>query len=65
VVFYASMNASSGCAVCSGCPAPVKRLALIACLVHKARMRVRDNLATMFCKRVATKIKKAKAELVL
>jgi phytoene/squalene synthetase len=26
-------------------------------------MRVRDNLAAMFCKRVATKIKKAKAEL--
>ncbi|WP_225845179.1 DUF4158 domain-containing protein [Streptomyces sp. HPF1205] len=29
----------------------------------KRRMRVRDDLATMFCKRVATKIKKAKAEL--
>ncbi|TWF92197.1 uncharacterized protein DUF4158 [Streptomyces brevispora] len=42
---------------------PVKRLALIACLVHKARMRVRDDLATMFCKRVATKIKKARTEL--
>jgi hypothetical protein len=26
-------------------------------------MRVRDDLATMFCKRVATKVKKAKAEL--
>ncbi|MDX3778302.1 hypothetical protein [Streptomyces europaeiscabiei] len=26
-------------------------------------MRVRDDLATMFCKRAATKIKKAKAEL--
>ncbi|GAB2465672.1 Tn3 family transposase [Streptomyces incanus] len=43
--------------------APVKRIALIACLTYKARMRVRDDLATMFCKRVATKIKKAKAEL--
>ncbi|MGW5119323.1 hypothetical protein ACWEQ8_28345 [Streptomyces noursei] len=43
--------------------APVKRLALIACLVHKARMRVRDDLATRFCKRVATKIKKAKTKL--
>ncbi|WP_094792137.1 Tn3 family transposase [Streptomyces kasugaensis] len=42
---------------------PVKRLALVACLAHKARMRVRDDLATMFCKRVAMKIKKAKAEL--
>ncbi|WP_331754319.1 Tn3 family transposase (plasmid) [Streptomyces sp. NBC_00012] len=41
----------------------VKRLALVACLVHKARMRVRDDLATMFCKRVATEIKKAKQEL--
>lgn len=43
--------------------APVKRIALVAALTHKARMRVRDDLATMFCKRVATKIKKAKAEL--
>jgi hypothetical protein len=42
---------------------PVKRLALVACLTHKARMRVRDDLATMFCKRVALKIKKAKVEL--
>jgi len=42
---------------------PVKRIALVAALTHKARMRVRDDLATMFCKRVATKIKKAKAEL--
>ncbi|WP_331743559.1 Tn3 family transposase (plasmid) [Streptomyces sp. NBC_00873] len=43
--------------------APVKQVALIACLTHKARMRGRDDLATMFCKRVATKIKKAKQEL--
>ncbi|WP_326771166.1 Tn3 family transposase (plasmid) [Streptomyces sp. NBC_01591] len=42
---------------------PVKRIALVAALTHKARMRVRDDLAMMFCKRVATKIKKAKAEL--
>ncbi|WP_176482526.1 Tn3 family transposase [Streptomyces albidoflavus] len=42
---------------------PVKRIALVAALTHKARMRVRDDLATMFCKRVAMKIKKAKAEL--
>ncbi|MDO0930413.1 hypothetical protein QQY66_01375 [Streptomyces sp. DG2A-72] len=41
----------------------VKRVALIACLVHKARMRVRDDLATMFCKPMALKIKRAKAEL--
>ena len=43
--------------------ATVKRIALLACLAHKARMRVRDDLATMFCKRVAMKIKKAKEEL--
>ncbi|MEH0553970.1 hypothetical protein [Streptomyces sp. B21-101] len=42
---------------------PVKRIALVAALTHKARMRMRGDLATMFCKRVATKIKKAKAEL--
>ncbi|MFH8683608.1 hypothetical protein [Streptomyces lydicus] len=42
---------------------PVKRIALVAALTHRARMWVRDDLATMFCKRVAMKIKKAKAEL--
>jgi TnpA family transposase len=43
--------------------APVKRVAMLACLVHKTRMRTRDELATMFCKRVATKVKRAKDEL--
>ncbi|MFD4653222.1 hypothetical protein [Streptomyces sp. NPDC058441] len=43
--------------------AAMKRIALLACLAHKARMRVRDDLATMFCKRVAMKIKKAREEL--
>jgi hypothetical protein len=43
--------------------APIKQIALIACLTHKARMRDRDDLATMFTKRVATKIKRAKEEL--
>lgn len=42
---------------------PVKRLALVACLVHTARMRARDDLAEMLCKRVATNLKKAKTEL--
>ncbi|WP_432047838.1 hypothetical protein [Streptomyces asiaticus] len=41
----------------------VKRLALMVCLVHKARMRARDDLTTMFCKRVALQVKRAKAEL--
>ncbi|MFF4756663.1 Tn3 family transposase [Streptomyces sp. NPDC002514] len=43
--------------------APVKRVALVPCLVHKARMRVRDDLATMLCKRIGTKAKRAKEEL--
>ena len=40
-----------------------KRLALVACLVHTARMRARDDLAEMLCKRVASIVKKAKTEL--
>ncbi|MGW2870895.1 Tn3 family transposase [Kitasatospora sp. NPDC001225] len=43
--------------------AEVKRVTLIACLVHKARMRVRDDLTTMFAKRVAIKAKRARTEL--
>lgn len=43
--------------------AEAKRITLMACLVHKARMRVRDDLTTMFCKRVAIKVKKARTEL--
>lgn len=41
----------------------VKRLALMVCLKHKARMRARDDLTTMFCQRVALQVKRAKAEL--
>ena len=40
-----------------------KKLALVACLVHTARMRARGDLAEMLCKRVASIIKKAKDEL--
>jgi TnpA family transposase len=40
-----------------------RRLALIACLLHLARIRARDDVATMFCKRVAAITKKAKDEL--
>ncbi|MFJ7996397.1 DUF4158 domain-containing protein [Streptomyces sp. NPDC096310] len=43
--------------------APDKRIAVLACMVHKAQMRARDDLATMFCKRVALKTKRAKSEL--
>jgi len=42
---------------------PVKRLALVACLVHTARMRGRDDLAETPCKRVAANVKLAGAEL--
>ena len=35
----------------------------MACLVHTARMRARDDLAEMLCKRVAAIVKKARAEL--
>lgn len=41
----------------------VKRVVLLACLVHEARQRARDDLAEMLCKRVARNIKRAKAEL--
>ncbi|MGW0672353.1 Tn3 family transposase [Streptomyces sp. NPDC002746] len=40
-----------------------RRVALIACLAAKARMRARDDVATMFCKRMAAKAKKAREEL--
>ncbi|MET8170546.1 hypothetical protein ABZT34_41065 [Streptomyces sp. NPDC005329] len=36
----------------------VKQLALLVCLVRKARMRARDALTTMFCKRVALQVKR-------
>ena len=41
----------------------VKRLALVACLVNTARMRARDDLAEMLCKRVPANVKRARAEL--
>jgi hypothetical protein len=40
-----------------------KKVALVACLVHVARQKARDDLAEMLCKRVATITKKAKHEL--
>ncbi|MEV3927782.1 hypothetical protein AB0K41_43755 [Actinomadura coerulea] len=35
----------------------------MACLVHTARVQARDDLAEMFCKRVAGNVKKAKTKL--
>ena len=43
--------------------APAKRTVLLACMVHVARTRARDDLAEMFCKRMASITKRAKAEL--
>jgi hypothetical protein len=33
--------------------APEKKRALVAALIHTARVRARDEIATMFCKRMA------------
>ncbi|WP_165953758.1 hypothetical protein [Streptomyces sp. 8K308] len=44
---------------------PVNRLAPIPCLAYKARMRVRGDLATMCCKRVATKVRTELEEIRL
>jgi hypothetical protein len=38
----------------------VKRIVLVACLLHQARVRARDDLAEMFCKRMATIHKKGR-----
>ena len=43
--------------------ARLKRTALLVCMVHEARARARDDLAEMFCKRVASITKRAKNEL--
>jgi len=43
--------------------APLKRTALLACLVHVARTRAHDDLAEMFCKRMASITKRARTEL--
>ncbi|WUK72987.1 DUF4158 domain-containing protein [Kribbella sp. NBC_00359] len=40
-----------------------RRQALIACLVHTARVRTRDDIATMFCKRLAAIHKNARERL--
>jgi hypothetical protein len=41
----------------------VKQVALLACLTHTARMRTRDDLAEMLCKRMASHVERAKTEL--
>ncbi|MGH9223842.1 MAG: DUF4158 domain-containing protein [Acidimicrobiales bacterium] len=43
--------------------ASLKRTALLACLVHSARGKARDELAELFCKRMASITKRARNEL--
>jgi len=40
-----------------------KRLALLVCLIHTARIRARDEVVAMFCKRMAAITKKAREKL--
>ncbi len=40
-----------------------KRLTLLVCLIHTARIRARDEVVTMFCKRMAAITKKAREHL--
>ena len=56
-------EAQAADAAVMGDVAQPKRTALLACLVHVAQTRARDELAEMFCKRVALIVKRAKAEL--
>ncbi|MGH3533337.1 MAG: hypothetical protein ACRDQG_01290, partial [Pseudonocardiaceae bacterium] len=49
--FAAEASAQDGASL--GDYDPVKRVALLACLVHIARARARDDLVEMLCKRVA------------
>jgi hypothetical protein len=56
-------EASAADAGVMGDVAPLKRTALLACMVHAATMRARDDLAEMFCKRTASITKRAKDEL--
>lgn len=56
-------EASAGDAAVLRDYAPDKRTALLACLVHSARARARDDVAEMFCKRVAKMTKQARNKL--
>ena len=40
-----------------------KRIAVLAALVHAVRAKARDDVAEMFCRRVATLTKRARVEL--
>ena len=56
-------EAAAADAAVMGDVAQPKRTALVACLVHVAQTRARDELAEMFCKRMALITKRARTEL--
>ncbi|MDQ6836938.1 MAG: hypothetical protein M3137_00990 [Actinomycetota bacterium] len=56
-------EASAGDAAVMGDVTRLKRTALLACMVHSAQTGARDDLAEMFCKRIASITKRAKTEL--
>ncbi len=56
-------EAAAADAAVMGDVAQPKRTALLVCLVHVAQAQARDDLAEMFCKRMASITKRAKTEL--
>jgi TnpA family transposase len=62
VADFAGEAAAADAAVIRDVSQP-KRTALIACLIRVAQTRARDELAEMFCKRMALITKRARAEL--
>jgi hypothetical protein len=62
VADFAGEAAAADAAVMRDIAQP-KRTALIACLIRVAQTRARDELAEMFCKRMAAITKRARAEL--
>jgi len=54
---------ASGDAAVLGDYGPAKRTAVLAAMVHAAQEKARDDTAEMFCRRVATLTKRARAEL--
>jgi hypothetical protein len=56
-------EAAAADAAVMGDVGPLKRTTLLACLVHVARAQARDDLAEMFCKRIASVTKRARTEL--
>ena len=56
-------EAASADAAVLGDYSPEKRVAVLAALVHSAQAKARDDVAEMFCRRVATLTKRSRDEL--